>query len=255
MTLPRTLHVIYRHVHIKAEARSRDPGKSRPDWFSYEACFRNLLQTVRADALADRVKIVILFDGSMEEFVDDFAASYYADRALNLSVQFAKGGSNAASFLVALEMVRTSPIPDTDLIYFLENDYLHQPGWVSKVFELYDAPHGVDIVSLYDHRDKYDFDMYAELRSRLVYTPTHHWRTVPSTCGTFILDKASVVRDYDLWTSNLYDYVLFPELIKRGRLLLTPVPGLATHSMAGYLSPTIDWAARAREAWEGAIHP
>lgn len=255
MSLPRTLHIVYRHVHISAEARSRDPGKSRPEWFSYETCFRNLLQTVRADPLAHRVRIVVLFDGTREEFEDDFVAGYHANPGLNISVQFTRGGSNGASFLVALEMVRTSPIPETDLVYFLENDYLHQPGWVSKLFELYDSPLGVGIVSLYDHGDKYFLPMYADLQSRIVHTPTHHWRTAPSTCGTFVLSKAAVLQDYDLWTSNLYDYVLFPEAIRRGRLLLTPVPGLATHAMTGYLSPTIDWAQRAREAWEGDFIP
>lgn len=249
MTVSRTLHVILRHVHQKAEARSRDPNKVRPEWFSYEACFRNLLQTIRRDPLADQVKVLILFDGPMEDFVEDFAAGYYADRSLGLSVEFIRAGSNATSFLIALEMVRTSPIPDTDLIYFLENDYMHQHGWVSKLFELYDSGHRADVVSLYDHRDKYDFDMYADLQSRLIYSDTHHWRTVPSTCGTFVLEKGAVLKDYDLWTSNLLDYVLFPTLInERGRVLWTPVPGLATHSMSGYLSPAIDWAGLAQEA-------
>jgi hypothetical protein len=42
--------------------------------------------------------------------------------------------------------------------------------------------------------------------------------------------------------------VLFPKLQdERGRVLLTPVPGLATHCMAGYLSPAVDWQALATQ--------
>jgi hypothetical protein len=90
--------------------------------------------------------------------------------------------------------------------------------------------------------------MYAGLRSRICITPTHHWRTVPSTCGTFLIEKSEMMRDYDIWTANLIDYLLFPKLQdERGRVLLTPVPGLATHCMAGYLSPAVDWQALATQ--------
>lgn len=245
----RTLHIIYRHIPLRAEKHSRDPHKVRPDWFSYEVCFQNLLSTVKTDPLADRVKILILFDGTLDDFMEDFIALYWANESLGLDVQFIRAGSNANSFLIALNMIRSSDIPDTDLIYFLENDYMHQHGWVSKLFELYESGHQCDFVSLYDHRDKYEYEMYAGLLSKLIYTPTHHWRTVPSTCGTFILEKAAVLADYDVWTSNLVDYYLFPKLLsERGRVLLTPVPGLATHSMSGYLSPAIDWEKLARES-------
>jgi hypothetical protein len=243
----RNIHIIYRHIPVGAEKNSRDPHKSRPPWFSYQTCFRNLLNTVRADPFASRVKLTVLFDGTVEDFMQDFVATYYANPALGVGLQLIRGGSNANSFLIALDMVRRSEIADTDLVYFLENDYLHAHGWVRKVLELY-ATRPVDIVSLYDHRDKYDFAMYDDLVSRLVYSPTHHWRTVPSTCGSFIVDKAEMLRDYDLWTSNMVDYHLFPALLQRGRILLTPVPGLATHAMAGYLSPVVDWDRLAAES-------
>ena len=248
----RVLHVIYRHIHQDVDKSKRDPTKLRPDWFSWEACFRNLLLTIRADPQAHRVKILILFDGSPESFYADFVARYHANNELGLDLQFVNGGSNSTSFLIALDMLRKSSIPDTDLIYLLENDYLHTPGWVSKLFELYDSQHRVDFVSLYDHRDKYDFEMYASLEARLVYTKTHHWRTAPSTCGTFVLEKAELLRDYDVWTSNLSDFYLFPKMInERNRVLLTPIPGLATHCMAEYLSPTIDWESISNQADRG----
>jgi hypothetical protein len=248
----RVLHIIYRHVHQDVDVNIRDPRKLRPDWFSWEACFRNLLLTIRSDPLAYRVKILIIYDGTPESFYADFIAGYHANKDLGLDLQFVKGGSNAASFLIALDLLRKSDIPGSDLIYLMENDYLHQPGWVSKLFELYDSHHKLDFVSLYDHRDKYDYDMYANLVAKLVYTQTHHWRTAPSTCGTFILDKAALLQDYDLWTSNISDYYLFSKLVEeRKRILLTPIPGLATHCMAQYLSPTIDWEKLSLEATHG----
>ena len=248
----RMLHIFFRHVHVKADKTSRDPNKRRPSWFSHEVCFQNLLSTIRLDPLAHRIKLIIVYDGSVEDFTADFIASYYANAALGLNIQFIRGGSDINSFLITLGLARNSELPADDLIYFLENDYLHQYGWVSKVFEIYETGIQFDYLSLYDHRDKYHYEMYASLTSRLVYSQTHHWRTAPSTCASFIMEKRVLDRDYDVFSSGLTDYHFFSKLIgERGGILLTPVPGLATHSMEGYLSPTINWEKLALEAKAG----
>jgi hypothetical protein len=236
------LHIYFRHVHMKADAASRDPNKRRPDWFSHEICFRNLLDTIHGDVLSNRVTITIVYDGSTEDFIDDFSSKYFANKELGIQLQFIKGGSDLNSFKIALYMGHTSKLANDDLIYILENDYLHQHGWVSKVFELYDTNLQFDYVSLYDHRDKYHYEIYSGLTSKLVYSQSHHWRTAPSTCASFILTKEVLDRDYEIFSSGLTDYYFFSKLIgEMGRMLLTPVPGLATHSMEGYLSPTVDW--------------
>lgn len=253
MNPDRQLLIYYRHVHIKMDKMSRDPNKQRPEWFSHEICFRNLLQTIHRDPLAGRVRLIIVYDGPVEDFAADFVAAYYANGALGLEIQFIRGGSDRNSFLITLGLARASGLRDGDLIYLLENDYLHQYGWVSKVFELYDSGLQPDYVSLYDHRDKYHYEMYASLTSRLVYSPSHHWRTTPSTCASFMFEKRVLERDYAVLSMGLNDHYFFTRLIaEQGRVLLTPVPGLSTHSMAGYLSPTVDWAKLAQEATTGA---
>jgi hypothetical protein len=37
------------------------------------------------------------------------------------------------------------------------------------------------------------------------------------------------------------DHQMFAELENKGRILLSPIPGLATHCMTNLLSPSIDW--------------
>lgn len=252
VSVDRQLHIFYRHVHIKADKMSRDPNKRRPSWFSHEVCFQNLLSTVRLDPLAHRVKITIMYDGTVEDFMADFVAKYYADNRFGLKLQFIKGGSDLYSAMITISSTKSSDLPADDLIYFLENDYMHQYGWVSKLFELYNSGIQFDYVSLYDHRDKYHYEMYANLTSKLVYSPSHHWRTAPSTCGSFILEKRVLDRDYEVFSMWMTDYHLFSKLVgERGRVLLTPVPGLSTHSMEGYLSPAIDWEKLALEAAAG----
>lgn len=245
----RQLVIFYRHVHVKSDKTSRDPNKRRPEWFTHEVCFQNLLSTIRLDPLAHRVKLVIVYDGSVEDFTSDFIAGYYANDSFGLNIQFIRGGSDHNSFVITFSLARSSELRNDDLVYMLENDYMHQYGWISKVFELYETGIPFDYVSLYDHRDKYDYEMYANLKSKLFYSRTHHWRSAPSTCASFILKKSILDRDYGVFTSGMTDYYFFSKLIGEvGRVLLTPVPGLATHSMAGYLSPAVEWAELAQQA-------
>ena len=242
--MKRIINIVYRHIPIRAESQSRDPNKLRPQWFSYEACFENLIRTIEEDSKGDQVRVTVIFDGSLDEFLNDFMVKYYVKYSNKFSFQFAKGGSNGATFLIALDLMKKSELQGSDIIYFLENDYLHQYGWVSKVLEIFESPHKVDIVSLYDHRDKYEHTIYDDLTSQIIATDTHHWRTTPSTCGSFLITKTELLEDYDIWTANLIDYLLFPSLYElRGRKLFTPLPGLSTHAMEGFLSPAIDWNA------------
>ena len=162
---------------------------------------------------------------------------------MNIELQFLEAGSDKNSALITLFYMFRSDIKNGDLVYMLENDYMHQPGWVSKVFELYGSDVAFDYVSLYDHRDKYFLPMYEGLQARLFHTQTHHWRTVPSSCASYISEISRFRSDYDIFQQGLPDYYLFNALINdRQRVLLTPIPGLSTHCMEGYLSPAVDWS-------------
>jgi hypothetical protein len=238
------LHIYYRHVHMKHEGRSRDPNKQRPEWFDYEKCFSNLLQTLDDSPLASCVTLTVIYDGTLPEFAHDFMHKHCEiPRRYPFCVKTVEAGSNHNSWLVALDQAGSVPMENTDLIYFIENDYLHLPGWLEKVYELCASGIQFDYLSLYDHMDKYILQMYGGLTSKLFVTASHHWRTAPNTCGTFLLRRSTLLEDTALWAMEIQDYFVFTELCQnRGRILLTPTPGLATHSMHGYLSPTIDWA-------------
>lgn len=247
--IKRNLHIYYRHVHVREDNPQRFKSKRRPDWFSYKRCFLNLLNTIKHDPLSSRVKITILFDGTHEDFRNDFIYDYCQDKSIGLDIQFINGGCDLNSFIITLGVVRNTLMQRNDLIYLLENDYVHQSGWVSKVFEIYDSGHKFDYLSLYDHGDLYDSMIYSDLTSRLFYTKNHHWRTAPSTCASFILERHIFERDLEIFRLGLPDYYMFRKLVrKRGVVLLNPVPGLSTHSMAEFLSPVVDWEKLAGES-------
>lgn len=194
------------------------------------------------DPQGHRVKLTLMFDGSLDDFAEDFAAAYLIKKELNIGMQLLNAGTDGHSAMITFQYAFDSELKDGDLFYILENDYMHCPGWISKVFELYDSGIPVDYLSLYDHRDKYFLPMYEGLQARLFHSQTHHWRTVPSTCGSFLVEISRFRSDFDIFLRWLKDYYLFDALInERKRVLLTPIPGLATHCMEGYLSPTINW--------------
>ena len=84
--------------------------------------------------------------------------------------------------------------------------------------------------------------MYDDLVSKVFTTTKHHWRTTPSTCGSFIINKKIFEEDYNEHITINGDHDKFIYLAQtKNRHILTPIPGLSTHCMEFLLSPTIDW--------------
>jgi hypothetical protein len=131
-------------------------------------------------------------------------------------------------------------------VYFLENDYLHDPRWISCLEELINSQIPFDYVSLYDHPDKYLYsdsfhDMHQKLVSKIFFTKTVHWRTTPSSCASFITSMENFRKDIPILKMGLMDHLMFDELGKLGKIMVSPIPSLSTHCMARFLAPCIQW--------------
>ena len=117
------IYVFYRHYKA-----SGTDGKQRPEWFDYEKCFQNLLRT--AD---ENVSINVVYDGKLTD--GNFIHNY--NNQINKIVEVT-GGGDFKSFQRTCEVIKNSPeIEGKDIVYFLENDYLHVDGWASKILELF----------------------------------------------------------------------------------------------------------------------
>tara|TARA_R110000803_G_scaffold112545_2_gene180881 strand:+ start:121 stop:810 length:690 start_codon:yes stop_codon:yes gene_type:complete len=218
------IHIYYRHA-------SNCTVKNRPSWFSFEKCWVNFLKTIEGK---DNINLTLALDGNIE---DDFTKNY-KDQFDLFSTDH---GSSLLSYRDLLKHIQKVKMDKDDLIYFVENDYLHLDSWVSKVLDLFSCYDSLNYVSLYDHNDKY-MSIYDNLVSKIFTSKTHHWRTTPSTCGTFIITRDMFDKDYDIWESAVGDHNTFTYLNQeRQRYVLTPIPGLSTHCMGGLMSPTIDW--------------
>ena len=221
---------------MKIIYRISDTGynKIKPDYINNENCLNNALFTfnkatwwVIADNVGDTTK----------EFLHSKLKT----------VEHVSVGHGAGTFNLALDMALT--LPDDEIIYFLENDYLHKPESdkiLEEGFEL-----GSDYVALYDHPDKYmdDGNPFVEGGgeiTKVFLSDSCHWKLTNSTTMTFAAKVKTLRRDEAIlrkYTSGKHpnDFQMFLELRDKGRTLITPLPGYATHGETAWLSPLTKW--------------
>ena len=224
------IHIFQRHCNFS----SNSVGKTRPDWFTREKCFKNLLNTITED-----VKLTVVFDG--------LPSNHFITNYEGFDMVSFEGGNDGLSFLNLVNYVEGLDLPEDDVVYFLEDDYLHQEGWVEIMQEGFNYI-GVDYITLYDHKDKYFLPMYESLQSKIIATPSAHWRTCPSTTNTYasrfktFKKHIAIHKEYcDLEKGFTRDHDKFLRLWQEGSNLISSIPGYSTHVEVEYMSPVVDW--------------
>lgn len=211
------------------------PNRKRPEWFDKAKIFSNFKETINFDIADYR----IIYDDKYGPISDTFLAN-------ESSVDVITCGQEASSFSKTLDIAISMGLSDDTIVYFLEDDYLHRPGWCEILLEAFELP--TNYVSLYDHLDKYTNSGYTNLVSKVMVSKSVHWRTVPSTCNTYAAKLSTLKLDYsihkhfsDTSTDGVsMDHAKFCHLGDIGRRLITPMPGYSTHCDL-LQSPTIRW--------------
>jgi hypothetical protein len=160
-------------------------------------------------------------------------------------------GHGAGTFNLALDIALK--YDDNEIVYFVENDYLHKhesPKIMEEGFSL-----GAAFVALYDHPDKYldpknGGNPYCEggaEDTRVYLTESCHWKVTNSTTMTLAAQVSTLKRVEPIlrkWTNETHphDFNMFMELREQGELLVTPIPGYATHGETAWLAPLTDWS-------------
>lgn len=227
------IHVFYRHYNISGKENWR------PSWFDYEKCFDNFFQSIKNN---DSVKVHIVYDG---EDNSNFIFNKKHDFFHRIKV-----GNDLGSFNKTLEIIKENPnfFVLNDIIYLLENDYIHQKNWDFYVEEFFKSEYQNSYLTLYDHDDKYQ----QNIDCKIIRTKSHHFRTTPSTCGSYIMNYKTFLEDYNFnfevfdflknKTSLPLDHAKFLMLQKiSNRVLYSAIPGLSTHCLDNLMSPTINW--------------
>jgi hypothetical protein len=230
---PRPIEVFVRHCNYSSVSahKERFPG------FSREKCLQNLLENV-----GDEMVNVTFFLDTFHPMEQE----HFLHSQTRFPIKQFKAGSEAASFLHMIEYVYTQKFSPDTIIYFLEDDYFHRPNWPTILREAFTLP-GVDYATLYDHKDKYIFPQYAELRSKIFHTESCHWRTTPSTTNTYAMlfktlkKHIDIHRCFSLGRTITADHDKFVKLAEEGAVLISSLPGFSTHAEPDYASPCTQW--------------
>jgi hypothetical protein len=227
---------------MKIIYRISDAGynKVKPDYINNENCLKN---TVKVFSDVDWSIIADNISPETNDMIQKYKSRDH--------IYYASVGHGAGTFNLALDEALHSP--DDEIIYFIENDYLHKPGSQQILEEGFEL--GASFVSLYDHPDKYlspsrggnpYCDGGAE-DTRVYLTKSTHWKITNSTTMTFAAKVSTLKRVEPIlrkYTQGSYpeDFKMFLELREYNELLITPLPGYSTHGETAWLTPLIDWS-------------
>jgi hypothetical protein len=228
---------------MKIIYRISDAGynKIKPDYINNENCLINALQVFPWT----KYDWSIIAD-NISEKTNDMIQKYISRDYIN----YVSVGHGAGTFNLALDMALKGK--DDEIIYFVENDYLHKQNSLNILIEGFTLD--ASFVSLYDHPDKYKGpnqggNPYCEggaEDTRVYLTDSCHWKITNSTTMTFA-SKVSTLRRVEPTlrkhtnTSHPNDFPMFLELREQNELLITPLPGYATHGETAWLSPLTKW--------------
>jgi hypothetical protein len=229
---------------MKIIYRISDTGynKIKPEFINNESCLSNFCNVFKS-YLND---IYIIADNISDNTYEMILHYIPKENISKVSI-----GNGAGTFNLALNKALT--FNDDEIVYFVENDYLHKylsPEVIKEGFKL-----GASFVSLYDHPDKYmdpslggnPYCQGGAEDTRVYLTNSTHWKITNSTTMTFAslvstLKKTEpILRKY---TSGTYpnDFQMFLELRENNELLITPIPSYSTHGETTWLSPLVDWS-------------
>lgn len=228
---------------MKIIYRISDAGynKVKPSYINNENCLKNFC-SVFFDYIHD---INIIADNCSDNTIN--MIKKYVDP---ISIEKVSVGHGAGTFNLALD--KALKWNDDEIVYFVENDYLHKPGATKILKEGFDL--GASFVSLYDHPDKYigpeqggnPYCGGGAEDTRVYLTKSCHWKITNSTTMTFaskvstLKQVESILRKHTVG-AHPNDFHMFLELRSNNKLLITSIPGYSTHGETAWLTPLINW--------------
>ena len=226
---------------MKAIYRISDGGyaKEKPDYITNEKCLANATEVLEGAIFH------VIADNTSPE-TNDMIQKYITKDG----VEYVSKGNGAETFNLALDKALT--YNDDEIIYFLENDYLHKPNSLKILEEAFEL--GASFVSLYDHPDKYmgpeqGGNKYCQggAEDTRVYLTNSCWfKITNSTTMTFAAKVSTLKRVEPILrkhTNGSYprDFDMFMELRSQNELLISSIPGYSTHGETAWLAPHTDW--------------
>lgn len=158
--------------------------------------------------------------------------------------------SNMCNIYKSLELSKSSK----DLIYFVEDDYIHERQSISEMIFAYERISSLAKKELVMCPSDYPYLYMKVDNTKLFIGENYHWRQINETLCTFLMSKKIIEKHWDKLT-NMCKQEHYPfesplHDIYKEELCISPVPSLAIHctnvnSVFG-LSPNKNW----KKLWE-----
>ena len=136
-----------------------------------------------------------------------------------------------------------------DLIYFVEDDYIHETTSLSEILYTYERIASLTKQELIICPTDYPYLYTKSENTRIFLGENRHWRQVDQTLCTFLTSKKIIDKYWTVLTSMCkvehYPFEKPLHNIYKKELCVSPIPSLAVHftnvnSIYG-LSPNVDW--------------
>ena len=226
---------------MKIIYRISDSGynKVKPAYINNEACLKNAIQTfpwfehdwvILADNISEETRTMIKKYIS-EKFIKDVSV-----------------GHGAGTFNLALD--EALQWDDDEIVYFIENDYIHLQGSSQIIKEGINL--GASYVTLYLHPDKFipphqggnpEVDNDGGYMTKIYRGETQLFGMFNSTTMTFastvrtLKEDEEILRKYTNQGHYPDDYKMFLDLRDKGHVLLCPLNTFSTHGETNWLAP------------------
>jgi glycosyltransferase involved in cell wall biosynthesis len=156
-----------------------------------------------------------------------------------------------------------------ELIYFVEDDYLHTPSAIPEMLEaqaLFKEKLGGQEVALhpYDDPKNYWSAIFSQESCRVVYGGKRHWRTNTHTTNTCWIEVGTLKRNWERFerlarysstpygrAHHIFEASTINEIWREQVSLFTPIPSLALHlQYEEHKDPYLDW----KQWWDSAAY-
>lgn len=231
-------------------------------------------------ALGDlNVYMYVILDNCSQEYKEIFLKFFDARNIEFVDVQNA---GNPKTFKMQLDWLCKQNFSEN--VYFAEDDYFYLDNSFPIALNFLHSEVKPDFVTLYDHLDYYNSSLH-KYKTRLVLYSNRVWRSVASTCMSFLCKKNTLIRCYKVFASyakknfdsslwfSLTKYNLFNPMYLissfgcslKAKILLkayyhnsfqiffgkkyklyAPIPSLATHLDGDFIAPLVNW----NELWK-----
>jgi len=191
--------------------------------------------------------------------IEDIASRF------EITVENLTTNSNTKAYSYVVK--KASEAADQDEILFVEDDYLWLPEAITEMIGAMRNIKGIDYLTPYDHPVRYNDSFYDGVdlphwEIKIFQCGNRHYRSQESTCMTYMTSGKVLKEDLALHLEYSPEDKKFPndrELFRRlqqlggyndlkhKRLLIGPMPSLATHLHMPYLAPIIDWEKKSAE--------